>query len=440
MSNPANRLDEPSRRAFMATMAKAAFGVSLVPLFANGLLMAGDPSKDKEVLPPAPKRKKAASKCIYLYMGGGMSHIDTLDPKPGSRSQGPLKAISTKADGVQLGELLTLTAAQMKCAALIRSMSSNQGAHEQAAYFMRTSYAPINTTRHPSMSAWSNYFEAKPGETLPGGIMIAGGGDHPGSGFLESKFAPLPVGDPSRGVTNIHPPEGVDLKEEGNRLDVLETLNQKFYKSYQLGAMKGHHDMYFDAVKLMASKDIEAFDISKEPAAVKARYGEHGFGRGCLLARRLVEKNVRFIDISHGGWDTHDDNFNRLKETAGQLDQGLSALLEDLTKSGLINDTLVCLVSEFGRSPEINARNGRDHYPKVFSTLLAGGGIKGGTVYGASSADGTEVAENKVEIPDLNATIAYGLGLPLDKIVTSPDGRPFTVAHKGKALTDLFVA
>jgi hypothetical protein len=270
--------------------------------------------------------------------------------------------------------------------------------------------------------------------------MINGGGEHPGAGFLESKFAPLPVGDPSRGVTNIQPPPGVDLKEMRNRLDVLGELNRKFYKSYELKAMKGHEDMYFDAVKLMASKDIEAFDIKKEPDAMRARYGEHAFGRGCLLARRLVEKGVRFIDITHGGWDTHDDNFKRLKDTAGELDQGLSALIEDLAARGLLDDTLICLVSEFGRSPEINQRSGRDHYPKAFSTLLAGGGIKGGMAHGATNADGTEVAEGKLEIPDLNATIAYGLGLPLDRVVTSPDGRPFTVARKGKPVTSLFTA
>jgi hypothetical protein len=170
VSNPFNRLDEPSRRAFMATMAKAAFGLSILPAFGHGLLSAADPAK--EVAAPAPKRRKPASRCIYLYMGGGMSHIDTFDPKPGSKSQGPLKAVNSKADGIQLGELMSRTAEQMKHAAVIRSLNSNQGAHEQAAYFMRTSYAPINTTRHPCLSSWSNYFQAKPNETLPGGIMI----------------------------------------------------------------------------------------------------------------------------------------------------------------------------------------------------------------------------------------------------------------------------
>ena len=224
MSNPFNRLDEPTRRAFMANMAKAAFGLSIMPVLGQGLLSAADPVKGSAVV--APKRRKPASKCIYLFMGGGMSHIDTFDPKPGTKSQGPLKAVNSKADGIQLGELMSRTAEQMKHGVLLRSLTSNQGAHEEASYFMRTSYAPINTTRHPSLSAWSNYFQAKPNETLPGGIMIHGGGDHPGCGFLESKFSPLPVGDPNRGVTNIKPPPGVDLKEMRNRLDVLGALTR----------------------------------------------------------------------------------------------------------------------------------------------------------------------------------------------------------------------
>lgn len=441
MSNPFNRLDEPTRRAFMANLAKAAFGLSLVPSLGSlgsGLLSAADPAK--ETASAIPKRKKPASKCIYLYMGGGMSQIDTFDPKPGSKSQGPLKAVNSKADGIQLGELMSRTAEQMKHGTVIRSINSNQGAHEQAAYYMRTSYAPINTTRHPCLSSWSNYFQAKQGETLPGGIMIGGGGDHPGCGFLESKLSPLPVSDPNRGVTNIKPPPGVDLKEMRNRLDVLGALNQKFYKSYELKSMQGHQDMYFDAVKLMASKDIEAFDITKEPGDVRAKYGESYFGRACLLARRLVEKNVRFVDISHGGWDTHDDNFARLRGTADNLDQGLSALVADLSSRGMLDDTLICVVSEFGRTPEINATNGRDHFPKAFSAALFGGGLKGGMAYGKTSPDGQEIVENKIGIPDLNATIAYGLGLPIDKVITSPDGRPFTIAHKGKPIVDLFTA
>jgi len=242
-----------------------------------------------------------------------------------------------------------------------------------------------------------------------------------------------------KGITNIHPPEGVDLKEMRNRLDVLGALNQKFYKSFELKAMQGHEDMYFDAVKLMASKDIEAFDIKKEPDAMRARYGEHSFGRGCLLARRLVEKGVRFIDISHGGWDTHDDNFTRLKDTPParpgyeRADRGSRPAWS---------------AQRHLDRPDLRVRPHPGDQSAPGPRSLSQGLLRharrwrhqGRTVHGSTSPEGTDVASNKCEIPDLNATIAYGLGLPLDKVVTSPDGRPFTIARKGTAITDLFTA
>jgi hypothetical protein len=437
MKNLFNRLDEPSRRQFMATAAKAAFGLSIVPIFGQGMLSAATP---KDAMTSA-IRKKPAKHCVYLYMAGGMTHIDTLDPKPGASTMGPSKAVSTKADGIQLGESFARTGAHMKHGTVIRSMTSNQGAHEQAAYLMRTSFTPRNTVRHPSMAAWSQYFFSQRNETLPGGIMIGGGGDHPLSGYLEAKFSPLPVGNPDKGITNIHPPKGVDLPEMRNRLDVLGALNKSFYKKYDaIKEMRGHEDMYFDAVKLMASKDLEAFDIYKEPADVRQRYGDNNFGKACLLSRRLIEKGVRFIDVSSGGWDMHDGLFSALKERTDPIDQGLAALVADLERLGLLEDTLICLVSEFGRTPSINDTNGRDHYPKAFSSLLMGGGLKGGEVYGSTDKEGREVTEGKMGFEDLNATIAYGLGMPLDKVITSPDGRPFTVADKGKPLINLFKA
>jgi hypothetical protein len=437
MKNPFNRLDELSRRQVMATAAKAAFGLSIVPVLGSGILSAATPKSEMT----SAMRKKPATRCIYLYMAGGMTHIDTLDPKPGASTMGPSKAVSSKADGIQLGATFKQTAEHMKHGVVLRSMTSNQGAHEQAAYLMRTSYTPRNTVRHPSMAAWAQYFFAQRNETLPGGIMIGGGGDHPLSGYLEAKFAPLPVGDPAKGITNISPPPGVELPEMRNRLDVLGALNKGFYKKFDaIKEMRGHEDMYFDAVKLMASKDLEAFDIYKEPADVRARYGEDRFGKACLLSRRLVEKGVRFIDVSSGGWDMHDGLFNAIEGRTEPIDRGLSALIADLEKLGLLEDTLICLVTEFGRTPNINDTNGRDHYPKAFSSLLMGGGLKGGEVYGETDKEGREVIKDKMGWEDLNATIAYGMGMPLDKVITSPDGRPFTVAHKGKPLTQLFKA
>ena len=198
--------------------------------------------------------------------------------------------------------------------------------------------------------------------------------------------------------------------------------------------------MYDEAVRLMKSKDLEAFDLSFEKPAVRDAYGRNGFGQGCLLARRLVENGVRFIEVGYGGWDTHSDNFERVAEKSAGLDQTLAALLDDLSSRGLLDSTLVVLATEFGRTPTIqtNRNNGRNHYPQAFSCLLAGGGIKGGMRYGKTDDEGREVIENQVSVPSFNATIAHALGIDLEKKTMSPTLRPFTVADKGKPILDLF--
>ncbi|MFP6900714.1 MAG: DUF1501 domain-containing protein, partial [Opitutales bacterium] len=198
-----------------------------------------------------------------------------------------------------------------------------------------------------------------------------------------------------------------------------------------------YSDMYADAVRLMKSGDLKAFDLNEEPANLREAYGEENFGQGVLLARRLVERQVRFIEVQLGGWDTHQSNFIRAPERCAILDQALSALLNDLDKRGMLDETLVVLATEFGRTPNINVNEGRDHYPKAFSCMLAGGGIRGGQVWGKTDPEGREVVEQRVEIPDFNATIAYALGLPLDEIVYSPTRRPFTLSDKGQPLTQL---
>ena len=195
--------------------------------------------------------------------------------------------------------------------------------------------------------------------------------------------------------------------------------------------------MYDDAVRLMKSKDLKAFDLNEESESIRESYGSDNFGQGVLLARRLVERQVRFVEVQLGGWDTHQNNFSRVPARGSILDQALSALLDDLSKRGLLEETLVVLATEFGRTPNINVNDGRDHYPKAFSCMLAGGGIRGGQVWGATDEEGREVIENKVEIPDFNATIAYALGLPLDEIIYSPTRRPFTLSDKGQPLTQL---
>jgi uncharacterized protein (DUF1501 family) len=196
--------------------------------------------------------------------------------------------------------------------------------------------------------------------------------------------------------------------------------------------------MYDDAIAMMKSEDLKAFDLTEEPDEMRAAYGKDNFGQGCLLARRLVERGVRFVEVSLGGWDTHNANFVRVPELCDTLDKGLASLLADLNARGLLDETMVVLASEFGRTPTINQNVGRDHYPKAFSAIMAGGGIKGGQVYGKTDKEGREVVENKVEVPSINASIAFALGLPLDQVIYSPSKRPFTIADKAQPLTELF--
>ena len=202
--------------------------------------------------------------------------------------------------------------------------------------------------------------------------------------------------------------------------------------------MRAYTDMYADAIKLMHSKDLVAFDLSGEPEALKERYGKNSFGQGCLLARRLLEHGVSFVEVSMGGWDTHNSNFVNVPERAGILDAAFSTLLDDLDRRGLLDDTLVVLATEFGRTPDINTNEGRDHHPQAFTCVLAGGGVKGGTVHGRTDERGAKILEKPVKVQDFNATIAYALGLPLDQVLYSPSMRPFTVADKGQPVVDLF--
>jgi len=382
--------------------------------------------------------KAKAKRVIYLFMTGGMSQLDTFDPKPGAEAQGPTEVIATCADGVQVSQHLALTAAHMDKVSLVRSLHSTQGAHERGQYFMRTSYAPIATTRHPGMGAWLSRLAGKENATLPGNVLIGNAGGHPAAGFLDSRHAPLPIGNPDEGLKNSSRPPGLDEKDFTRRLELANRFDHAFRERYPQKQVRAYTAFYLDAVRLMNSADLKAFDIDQEKPQTREAYGRDRFGQGVLLARRLVEHGVRFVEVNFGGWDTHQDNFERVPEQAATLDQALSALLADLASRGMLQDTLVVVATEFGRTPKINDNQGRDHHPRVFTCLMAGGGVKGGYVHGASDANSYEVAADGVTIPDFNATIAYALGVDLEKSVTSPDGRPFTLADKGSPIKQLF--
>ena len=421
--------DELSRRGFITGMAKSCLGVSAI-LGAEDLLAYEIPGKTA-----------SARHVIFLYMAGGMTHIDTFDPKPENKDvMGETTAINTSADGIQLGNWLPNTAKQMHNAALIRSLTSNQGAHQQANYLLHTSYQRRGTIKHPTLGSWVSRLSGKLNRTLPAHVRINGGSDVLGAGFLESKHGPLPLGNPSSGIQNVKAAGYLEQSLYTQRLHTAQEFNKMFLNEYSQKQVRAYTDLYNDAVKLMSSKDLEAFDLTKETEATRELYGDNNFGQGCLLARRLVETGVRFVEVQLGGWDMHNGVFDGMATRGATLDQGLSALLSDLERTGKIDDTMVVVASEFGRTPEVKAgRIGRDHHPTAFSAMLAGGGIKGGTVYGKSDERAHYVEEEGSSVEDLNATIAHALGLKLEEIHYSPSGRPFKVAHDGKVLTKLLV-
>ncbi|MBL9118209.1 MAG: DUF1501 domain-containing protein [Verrucomicrobiaceae bacterium] len=428
-----NSLRDPlSRRTFVSGAAQAFLSVSALNTLSGRALAA--PGKDASLA----KQVATARNVIYLYMTGGMSHLDTFDPKDNGDVMGLTTAIGTNVDGIRISSYLPLMARQMDKVSVIRSMQSTQGAHEQGQYFQRTSYTLRSSIRHPSMGAWLQKFQDKGNPTLPGSVMIGNDSRHPGAGFFESRFAPLMITDPEGGINNVKTNPWFSEDRFASRLATARKLDTAFANKYDIKNVRAYADMYDDAVKMMKSEELTAFDLEKEPEELRNKYGRDNLGQGCLLARRLVEHGVRHVEVTFGNWDTHNANFTRVPELCDELDVALSTLLQDMSSRGMLNDTLVVLATEFGRTPEINQNDGRDHHPKAFTCLMAGGGVKGGYVYGASDERGFAVADKAVNVPDLNASIAYALGIPLDTVLYSPSKRPFTVADKGKPVLDLF--
>ena len=422
-----NKADEVTRRKFVQGAAGSLLGVSMISQLT---------AEEKAVIAGKGKAKSV----IYLYMGGGMSHLDSFDIKPDNAEvRGKAGQLKTSADGVRVSQYFPEMAKVMDKCAVINSMSTTQGAHEQGRYIMHTSYEQRGTIQHPHLGAWVSKLSPKKSKTLPGFVKIGGGGRTLGGGFFEPKYAALPIGDAKSGLQYSKRHRTVSKESFDNRISMLQKMNSEFHTSLNNNKqVKAYGDIYKEAVSLMTGKDLEAFDIAKESEATQAIYGDTNFGRGCMLARRLVENGVNFVEINLGGWDNHGNIYDRFPERSAELDKGMGGLIKDLAARGMLDDTLVVLATEFGRTPKINQNAGRDHYPKAFSCVLAGGGIKGGQTYGKTDEGGMNVIENKVDPEDLNATIAYSLGLSTDQVLFSPSGRPFQIAHKGKPITTIF--
>jgi uncharacterized protein (DUF1501 family) len=378
--------------------------------------------------------------CILLWMDGGPSHKDTFDMKPGTKDAGEFHPIKTAVPGIEISEHFPKLAGLMKHGAIVRGMSTGEGAHGRAKYYLHTGYKEgVGGLVYPSLGSLVSSELGNPDFPLPNFVSI--GNRSFGSGFLGTRHQPLIVNDPTRGVENLRP--GVGDGEFRDRIGLLEEMESAFHRDYQAGTAAAHHTTYQRAVTLMQSKEARSFDLSQETEATKSRYGGTKFGEGCLLARRLIETGVRFVEVGLGGWDTHQNNFARVKQLSQQVDPAMSALLTDLKERGLLDSTLVIWMGEFGRTPKINTKGGdkpgRDHYPRAWSTLLFGGGIKGGQVVGKTDKEGATVVERPVSTIDFMATVCKTLGIDYTKKNSTPIGRPIRIVDKGEApIKELF--
>lgn len=439
-----------TRRDFMQLSAMGVLGTGM-----SGWLkhLAAETAND-------PQRKRA---CILLWMSGGPSQCDTFDLKPKHENGGPFKPIDTDVAGVQISEHLPKLATVMKHLVPIRSMSTKEGDHTRATYLLRTGYLPSGPLSYPTMGSLLSKELGTSNSELPNFVSIAPNStlspNAYGPGFLGPRYAPLVVGegtgliqtddqnvDAALKVKNLTLPQGITRKQADSRLSILKDLEDDFIAAHPGIPTNSHRSAYEAAVRMMRSKAIEAFQLDKEPDTLRDAYGRNRFGQGCLLARRLIQQGVPFVEVSLNGvqgtnafgWDTHQQNFEAVKSLSEVLDPAWGTLMTDLEQRGLLDSTLVVWMGEFGRTPKINQNTGRDHFPAAWTTVLGGGGIRGGQAIGKTSDDGMKVTDQPVAVPDLMATICTALGVDPEKQNMSNIGRPIPLAdHDAKPIQQI---
>ena len=406
---------------------------SFIRRIAGGTLAAGALSwLDVMTLKAAELRERGMS-CILLWMAGGPSQFETFDPKPGEDTGGPTKTIQTALPGIEIAGAWPNVAKAMGDISLVRSMTNREGNHQRASYQLHTGYVPTGTVKHP---AFGSIVASELGDfdlTLPHFVSV---GQTLGPGFLGVDYAPFVVQNPSEMPANVTIP--VSRERFSRRLSLLKRLQQDFASSGGKARVEDQLALYDRASQMVLSPDIKAFDLSDEKTELREAYGQNTFGQGCLLARRLVEAGVTFIEVRSNGWDTHQNNFDRTATLAAQVDPGFATLVTDLKQRGLLDKTLVIWMGEFGRTPRINGNTGRDHYPRAFNLAMAGAGIRGGRVIGKTSKEGTEVADRPVSVADLFCTWCHALKIDPRKENMSPLGRPIKLVDGGSPVSELF--
>lgn len=436
------------RRAWLQTLGLGCFGSSAsgwLPLLA-----------EEATRVQRPKRH-----CVLLWMSGGPTQTDTFDMKPGHANGGEFQEISTKVPGLRWSEHLPKLSQCADEIAVVRSLSTKEGDHGRGTFLMRTGQPPRGPVRYPTIGSSLSKELADDSSSAVNFVSVA-----PyrafnqaafSPGFLGPRFAPLTVGAtdnissmPDQGsnyaelrVDDLTPPPNIKPEQFASRVALWRTLQDRFLTEHRTSSPMAHDTVYRRALSLMDSDVTHAFDLSQESANVRDAYGKGRFGQGCLMARRLIERGVPFVEVSLGafdggafGWDTHQNNFNAVKALCGELDAGWSALMNDLRERGLLEATTILWMGEFGRTPKINDNAGRDHFPAAWTCVFAGGGIRGGQAYGKTSEGGTEVVEGKVDVGDVLATLSTALGVDPHKENISDQGRPVKIAE-GKAIQEL---
>ena len=413
-----------NRRHFMSHLAGAAALAAPATAFTNSLLA------------NVADLKKLHKAAILLWMGGGPSTMDLWDLKPGASTGGQFKQISTSADGVAICEHLPLMAKQMHHMAIVRSMSTREADHMRGRYYMHTGYVPNPNVEYPSYGSVIAHELAEKVPDLEIPPFVSVGSGSVGPGFLGMTWAPFVV-DSNGNVRNLD--TGIDPARMAQRMEMLATIEKKFIGEKRGGSSEDHAKVLDRTVKLMTSKQMEAFKVTKEPKEVQEKYGTTGFGKGCLMARRLVEMGVPFVEVDLGGWDMHAGIFQTLADTKlPELDKAMSALVSDLADRGMLDDTAIIWMGEFSRTPNINGGGGRDHWARSWSVVVGGAGFKRGVAVGETSSDGKEVITEPYSSQDVMASVLKSLGISLETTFTAKNGRPMKIANSGKVIKELF--
>ncbi len=379
--------------------------------------------------------REPAQSVILLWLGGGPSQLETFDPHPGGKIAGGTKAIGTAVEGVQLAEGLPHVAEELASISLVRSMRSKEGDHERGVYLAKTGYRPDPTVVHPAIGAVcchelpAKSAIAKTATDIPRHISILPDAWPGRGGYLGGEYDAFKIYDPQAKLQDLT--AHVDAARQRQLLaEDLSVVERAFARGRSRAAEATLHRQTIENARIMMTSDqLQAFEIAREPESVRAMYGDSGFGRGCLAARRLIEVGVRCVEVTLGGWDSHINNHEVHKNLNAELDPAFAALIRDLRERGLLEKTVVVCGGEFGRSPEINPLGGRDHWPNNFAIALAGGGIRGGAVLGETDPEGGREVPNPLSFPDLHATILHALGINAAKEIITPIGRPLKLAE-----------